>query len=193
MAPVTCPADRPSRTPRSDSAGNARSKHREGGPRTWVQFPPPPFEPLSVPSRGPANAQARRVRRRYGSGASERCCPIEADAMHQWVGVAMHDAPIRAVAAINLRDSQRPVLVRQAADLPVLPLDHHENDRVAPGVRLDHLQLRLAAREVARRRPNALGSVVVGHRVDQGRYLDVMEREFIPTLPARNQAAYRAQ
>src|SRR5918996_3621729 len=44
MAPVTCPADRPNRPPRSDSAGNARSKHREGVPRTWVQFPPPPLK-----------------------------------------------------------------------------------------------------------------------------------------------------
>jgi hypothetical protein len=49
MAPGTYPADRPNRWPRSDSSGNARSKHRGGVPRTPGQYRPPPLKgnPLS--------------------------------------------------------------------------------------------------------------------------------------------------
>jgi hypothetical protein len=61
---------------------------------------------------------------------------LQVDGMDERVGVAMHHLPVGPVAAINLGDAQRPVLVGQAADLPVLPLDHHEDDGVAPGVRL---------------------------------------------------------
>ena len=45
MAPGTCPADRPNRSPRFDSDGNARSKHRECVPRTPGQCRPPPLLP----------------------------------------------------------------------------------------------------------------------------------------------------
>jgi hypothetical protein len=43
VAPGTYPADRPTRWPRSDSDGNARSKHRNGVPRTPGQYRPPPL------------------------------------------------------------------------------------------------------------------------------------------------------
>src|SRR3954447_3811572 len=65
MAPGTYPADRPNRTPRSDSAGNARSKHRNGVPRTPGQCrPPPPFDD-APPRRGVFVVRDKRATRGY--------------------------------------------------------------------------------------------------------------------------------
>ena len=49
MAPATCPADRPNRTPRSDSTGTLVDASRQV-PRTWVQFRPPPSTARSAPA-----------------------------------------------------------------------------------------------------------------------------------------------
>ena len=86
---------------------------------------------------------------------------LQVDFMHEWVSVTMHRPPVRSDAAIHLGDVQRPILVGQAADLPVLALDHHEDDGVAPSVHLHDVELRIAGLEVAGCRPQALGPVVV--------------------------------
>jgi hypothetical protein len=52
--------------------------------------------------------------------------------MYERVGVAMDQMPVGAIAAMDLGDAQRPVLVMQAPDLPVLPLDHRKDDGVTP-------------------------------------------------------------
>ena len=48
----------------------------------------------------------------------------------QRVGVAMHEQPIRTVTAEAVRDMEGHVLVGQPADLLLLPLDLHKNQRV---------------------------------------------------------------
>ena len=113
------------------------------------------------------DAQERR------SAAGEHGRLLQVDGLDERIGVAMHHPPVGAVAAINLGDAQRPVLIGQAADLPVLPLDHHQDDGVAPDVRLRQLQLRLAGLEVAGCRLQALGPVLVAggfpaKRIQQG-------------------------
>ena len=69
--------------------------------------------------------------------------------MNQRVGMTMHQPPLRFVAAKDQGHAQRPVLIRQTADLAMLPFDHHQNDQVSGRVRLDDLQLRLAALKIS--------------------------------------------
>ena len=59
----------------------------------------------------------------------------------------VHQLPIRSVAAVHVGYPQRTVLVRQAADLAVLPLDHGNDNGVTPDVGLNVLQPRFAALE----------------------------------------------
>jgi hypothetical protein len=56
---------------------------------------------------------------------------LQAHAMDQWVGMTMHQPPRGSFTAIDQGHAQRPVLVRQTADLAMLPFDHHQNDDVA--------------------------------------------------------------
>jgi hypothetical protein len=65
MAPGTYPADRPTRWPRSDSDGNARSKHREGVPRTPGQYRPPPLPGSPLIERVSVVLGPARVPMRY--------------------------------------------------------------------------------------------------------------------------------
>src|SRR5215213_3125118 len=52
---------------------------------------------------------------------------LQSNAMDERVGMTMHQLPFRVVLAVDLRYAERPVLVRQAANLGLLPLDHDEN------------------------------------------------------------------
>jgi len=45
--------------------------------------------------------------------------------------MAVNQPPLRALPAIDQRHPQRPVLIRQAADLAVLALDHGKDDQIA--------------------------------------------------------------
>jgi hypothetical protein len=85
------------------------------------------------------------------STTGEGRCLLEVDRADERIGVAMHKLPVGAVSTIYLGHAQRPILVRQAPDLSVLPLDHHQHHGVAPDVRILQLQLRLAGLEVAGR------------------------------------------
>ena len=56
--------------------------------------------------------------------------------MDERVGITMHQLPLRAAIAMDLGCSERPVLVGQAANLGLLPLDHDEKDEDrAQGIR----------------------------------------------------------
>ncbi len=70
------------------------------------------------------------------SAASESGGLLGLDGVDERVGVAMHDKPVSALAAIYLGNSERPVLVGHTADLSVLALNHDEHDSVVPGVGL---------------------------------------------------------
>ena len=70
-----------------------------------------------------------------------------ADLVHERVRVAMDEAPLGALTAKHECHAQRPVLIRQAADEPVLPFDRDEHCQVAGGVGLEDLELPLAALE----------------------------------------------
>ena len=66
------------------------------------------------------------VEQRSDAGEGRRL--LQVDGIDERIGVAIEHLPVGAVAAINLGDAaQRPVLGGQTADLPVLPLDHHED------------------------------------------------------------------
>jgi hypothetical protein len=52
------------------------------------------------------------------------------DAGRERVGAAMHQAPFGAVSPVDERDTQRPVLRRQAAGFHVRSLDRREHDHV---------------------------------------------------------------
>lgn len=113
------------------SARSEISRHRspaKGPARRSAYEATPPSEGLPPPSAG-------KGRRDQPSAADERGCLLQVDGTDERVGVAMYDLPVRSFAAINLGDAQRAVLVGPVADLPVLALDHHEDDRVAPSVR----------------------------------------------------------
>ena len=56
----------------------------------------------------------------------------------------MHQSPVGALATEHQGHPQRPVLIGQAADRTVLPLDAHENHEVARGVRLLELEIRVS-------------------------------------------------
>jgi hypothetical protein len=73
------------------------------------------------------------------AGDRRRLC--FAQTVHQRVGVAVRQPPPGSVPPVDQRDPQRPVLVRQAADLPVLPLDDDQDDQVAGRVRLETSRL----------------------------------------------------
>src|SRR5215475_13193115 len=80
----------------------------------------------------------------------KRGSAVEVDVAHQGVGVSVHQLPVVALPAEQHRHSQRPVLIRQPADLAVLPFDQHQHDEVARRIGLHHVYLRLAADEEAR-------------------------------------------
>src|SRR6185437_11418639 len=90
---------------------------------------------------------------KLGSGlsAGEDGHVFHADGVDERVGMAVHQPPLRSFAPEDQGHAQRPVLVRQATYLAVLPLDHHEYRQVTRRVGLDELQLRLAAPEHFRR------------------------------------------
>jgi hypothetical protein len=81
--------------------------------------------------------------------------------MDQRVGMSIHQLPFGAITAVDLRDPQRPFLVRQTTHLPVLSLDHDENNKVARCVCLHYLQPCLAGFEVVSRLKQALASVLI--------------------------------
>ena len=60
--------------------------------------------------------------------------------MDERVGMTMHQLPFSAVIAIDLGYSERPVLVLQAANFGLLPLDHDENDEPIRRLGLRDLQ-----------------------------------------------------
>ena len=64
--------------------------------------------------------------------------------MHQSVGVSMHQSPVGTLATEYQGHPQRPVLIGQAADRAVLPLDTHQNDKVARDIRLLQLEVRVS-------------------------------------------------
>ncbi len=55
---------------------------------------------------------------------------LQADAPHERVGMPMREPPLGAVAAVDEGDAQRLVLLRQAADLDMAPLDDREDNHV---------------------------------------------------------------
>ena len=63
--------------------------------------------------------------------AGERRYLLQGYAMNQRVGMTMHQPPLRSFTAKDQGHAQRPVLIRQTADLAMLPFDHHQNDDVA--------------------------------------------------------------
>ena len=75
--------------------------------------------------------------------------------------MTMYQLPVRAVAAVHVGDPQRDVLVGQVAHPCVLSFDHYQNQRVAPGMRLEVLQLGLAVPERAAPGPQLGGSFLV--------------------------------
>jgi hypothetical protein len=75
--------------------------------------------------------------------------------------MTMYQLPVRAVAAVHVGDPQRDVLVGQVANPCVLSFDHHQNQGVAPGMRLYVLQLGLAVPERAAPGPQLGGSFLV--------------------------------
>jgi hypothetical protein len=81
--------------------------------------------------------------------------------MDERVGMPIQQLPFGSVTAVDLGDPQRPFLVRQTAHLPVLPLDHNENNKVARCVGLHHVQLCLAGFEVVSGLEQALAAVLV--------------------------------
>lgn len=62
--------------------------------------------------------------------------------MDERVGM-MHQLPFGAVIAIDLGDAERPVLIGQAANLGLLPLDHDENDKSVRCIGLRDFQVGL--------------------------------------------------
>ena len=69
---------------------------------------------------------------------------LHADRVHQSVGVSMHQSPVGTLATEYQGHPQRPVLIGQAADRAVLPLDTHQNDKVARDIRLLQLEVRVS-------------------------------------------------
>ena len=55
--------------------------------------------------------------------------------------------PVVARAVKDERDAQRPVLIRPTGDLSVLSLYRHEDDRLAVGMDMEQLELRLTSGE----------------------------------------------
>ena len=60
--------------------------------------------------------------------------------MNERVGMTMHQQPFGVVIAIDFGYSERPVLVGQAANFGLLPLDHDENDEPIRGIGLRDFQ-----------------------------------------------------
>jgi hypothetical protein len=56
----------------------------------------------------------------------------------------MHQSPVGTLATEHQGHTKRPVLSGQAADRTVLPLDANQNDKVARGVRLLELEVRVS-------------------------------------------------
>jgi hypothetical protein len=63
--------------------------------------------------------------------AEERPQLLLADRMNKRIGVTVHEPPLGVVASEHQRHTQRQVLLRQAADLAVLTLDHRQSDDLA--------------------------------------------------------------
>src|SRR5829696_10031476 len=80
--------------------------------------------------------------------------------MDQRVGMPMHLLPPRSVTAKDPGDTQRPVLLRQPADLAVLSFDGHQHDQIAGRVGRYHLQVRVTALKEALQGLEALGGGV---------------------------------
>jgi hypothetical protein len=57
---------------------------------------------------------------------------LHADGVHERVGMAVHQPPLRSFAPEDQGHAQRPVLVRQAADLAVLSLDRSVQSTTKP-------------------------------------------------------------
>src|SRR5215218_335076 len=63
----------------------------------------------------------------FAHAASKAGRLLQSNAMDERVGMPMHQLPFRLVLAVDLGYAERPVLAGQAANLGLLPLDHHEN------------------------------------------------------------------
>ena len=69
---------------------------------------------------------------------------VERDRPYELVGVPVNEPPLIAVALEDLGDTQRPILLGQTVDLPILPLDIGEDDQVVGGDLLHELELGIA-------------------------------------------------
>jgi hypothetical protein len=58
------------------------------------------------------------------STSGERRGLLQGDALDERVGMTVRQMPFRSFLAIDFRYAQRPVLVGQATNLGMLPLDH---------------------------------------------------------------------
>ena len=101
------------------------------------------------------------IQRRPRSAAKQRGQLRQLQRRDQRVGVPMHQQPVGAVAPVDVGDPDRQVLVGLITDPAVLPLDHAQDDGVAPGVGLHVLERRLAVGEGARPRRQLPGPVLV--------------------------------
>ena len=63
--------------------------------------------------------------------SNEGGCLFQADAVHERIGMPMHEPPFGSFTAKDLCDTQRPVLLWQPADLAAHPFDRDENDEIA--------------------------------------------------------------
>ena len=61
------------------------------------------------------------------SAASERRELLQADAVHERIGMPMDLPPLRSVTPKDQGHAQRPVLVRESTDLAMLSFDHHQH------------------------------------------------------------------
>ena len=80
--------------------------------------------------------------------------------MLERVGVPVHEQPFPSFPAIDLGDAQGPLLVRQPADLAVLPLDYGQDGQVARCIGLYQLDLGISVPEIAGELRQPLGTAV---------------------------------
>ncbi len=105
-----------------------------------MEWPEPP-DSLKHQSRPHPGDQPKRG---LGRAACKESKLLHADRVHQRVGMSMHQSPVGTLATEHQGHPQRPVLIGEAADRAVLPLDAHQNDEVARDVRLLELEVRVS-------------------------------------------------
>lgn len=118
--------------------------------------------------------------------ARQRCGALKADVSDQRIGVTVDERPGVPVAAIDLRDAKRPVLIWKIADFAALPFDHHEHDHVACGVGLFDFDRADAIAEALRHLVETLFAAVeamarwAAERLHQCEILRDWGHEFVP-------------